>query len=168
MNNFQISDVTSYDFNLLGKSEVELVVRQANTLTTIRLLPVASDKPIFMGTPAPQITAQPADQPEPQPQTRPLALVEAKTTAKRRHSKKAKPGSDRPYLINYDRQRTNGTPFASKLTEDEVKMIRELWPLALEESPSRRQAHLKLSQMFEISAAAIDSIVSRKTWQHVA
>lgn len=168
MNNFQISDVTSYDFNLLGKSEVELVVRQANTLTTIRLLPVASDKPIFMGTPAPQPTAQPAAQPEPQPQSRPLTLVEAKSTVKRKRSKKAKPGSDRPYLINYDRKRLNGTPFASKLNEDEVKMIRELWPLALEESPSRRQAHLKLSQMFEISAAAIDCIVSRKTWQHVA
>lgn len=166
MNNFQISDVLSYDFNLLGKSEVELVVRQANTLTTIRLLPVATDKPIYMGTPAPEPMAQPAAEPAPAP--KPLSLVEAKPAAKRRRSKKSKPGSDRPYLINYDRKRNNGTPFASKLNEDEVKMIRELWPLSIEESPSRRQALLKLAQMFEISSAAIDCIVSRKTWQHVA
>lgn len=52
---------------------------------------------------------------------------------------------------------------SSKLTEPKVKMIRNLW-LAKESLGIDQQ---KLAELFEVTASAISSVITRKTWIHV-
>lgn len=163
MNSLQISDVTNYDFKLLG-NQVELVVHQVNFSTVIHLLPARQEAPIPMGP-----TPAAASTPTPESHALPAA---SKSTIKRRRkrSKAAKSSSrssSRPLVVRSGRLGGNGKPIASKLTETEVRMIRELWPAALDEAPSKRQALLQLGEMFDISAANIDQIVRRNTWKNV-
>lgn len=166
MNSLSIKDVASYDFNLLG-SEVELVVHHASNSkirsTVIRLLPPvatnASEKapePVAATvTPAIQVPAT----------TTPKPAKKRNSSSRLRRRKGALSG--RPYIQHEERLRTNGVPVMSKLKEEEVKLIRELWPLALEECTSKRQAEFRLAEMFEVSAANIHQIVNGLTWKHL-
>lgn len=146
---FNIPNVTGYDFNLLGGT-VELIVHQSTSFTTIRLLPADKDKPIT--TP---LAAVPDVQLQPKPAVR------------RRKARRAKAITpSRPFI--YAHQRSNGTRVVTKLSENEVREIRELWPTVLEESQSQNDAKKKLAQLFNISASNIGAIINRTTWTHVA
>lgn len=154
---FKIPNVTGYDFNLLG-AEVELVVHQASGSTTIQLLPAVEDKPIPMG-PAP------AANPDPSPVIT-LLPVKYKPRSKKRRRNTHK--ESRPYLLNYSNPRSNGTPTMTKLKEQEVREIRELWPTVLAESPSQNQALKGLAQIYNVSPTTINMIINGQTWKHVA
>lgn len=163
MNNLQISDVTNYDFKLIGSNELELVVHQVNASTTIHLFPARKEAPVApVPTPVSTVDSTPTSKPLP-----PVRRTTVKRTKKNARSRKpSSPGADREYIIQ-DRVSTLGRPVATKLTENEVRMIRELWPAALDDSPSKRQALLQLADMFDISAANIEQIIERRTWKHI-
>lgn len=155
---FKIPNVTGYDFNLLG-AEVELVVHQASGSTTIHLMPAVQDKPIPMGPLSTATTDVP-------PIVTFLPVKPARTKPKVRSRKRKT--ETRPYQLHYSNPRSNGTPTMTKLTEQEVREIRELWPTVQAESPSQNQALKKLAQIYKVSPTTINLVVQRQTWKHVA
>lgn len=163
MNSLKISDVTSYDFNLLGTG-VELIVRQATGSTTIHLLPAHKDQPIT-------VTAIPAEPPaNVTPTVTAIPNTSTRSTPKCRRRKLRKPGGasrSRSFQAQGTLRQSDGTPVATKLQEREVRMIRELWPDSLKGASSKRQALIQLGEMFDISAANIDQIITNRTWKHI-
>ena len=49
--------------------------------------------------------------------------------------------------------------YCCKLTESDVRLIRQLYP---------ELSYRVLAEKFEVSKRAIESVVTRKTWRHVA
>lgn len=170
MNSLKISDVTSYDFNLLGTG-VELIVRQATGSTTIHLLPAHKDQPIVDLANQYTVTALPAEPPiTATPVVTAVPKTSTRSTPKRCRRTLRKPGGasrTRSFQAQGALRQSDGAPVATKLQEREVRMIRELWPDALKGASSKRQALIQLGEMFDISAANIDQIITNRTWKHI-